>query len=52
MTCAQGRHAAARAPLRIVGEATGCEPHAPERLEEMNEVLAWMEADGDMTIIE
>ena len=41
-----------RAPLRIVGEVTGWEPHPPERLKEMKDALARMEADGDMKIID
>ena len=41
-----------RAPLRIVGEVTEWEPHPPERLKEMKDALARMEAEGDMKIID
>ena len=41
-----------RAPLRIVGEVTQWEPHPPERLREMKEALARMEAEGGAEIID
>ena len=41
-----------RAPLKIVGEVTEWEPHPPERLKEMQDALARMEAEGDMKIID
>ena len=41
-----------RAPLRLVGEVTEWEPHPPERLKEMKDALARMEAEGDMKIID
>ena len=41
-----------RAPLRITGEVTQWEPHPPERLKEMKDALARMEAEGDMRIID
>jgi hypothetical protein len=41
-----------REPLRIVGEVTKWEGHAPERLKEMKDALARMEAEGDMRIID
>jgi rifampin ADP-ribosylating transferase len=41
-----------RAPLRIVGEVTEWEPHSPERLKEMKDAIARLEAAGDMKIID
>lgn len=41
-----------REPLRIVGEVTEWEPHPPERLKEMKDLLARLEAEGDMQIID
>ena len=41
-----------RAPLRIVGEVAEWEAHAPERLREMKDALARMEADGGAEIID
>jgi len=41
-----------REPLRIVGEVTEWEPHPPERLKEMQDALARMEAEGDMKIVD
>jgi rifampin ADP-ribosylating transferase len=41
-----------RAPLRIVGEITEWDPHPPERLKEMKDALARMQAEGDMKIID
>jgi hypothetical protein len=41
-----------RAALRIVGEVTEWEPHAPERLREMKDALARMEAEGGAQIID
>jgi Rifampin ADP-ribosyl transferase len=41
-----------RAPLRIVGEVTEWEGHSPERLKEMKDFLAKLEAEGDMQIID
>jgi Rifampin ADP-ribosyl transferase len=41
-----------RAPLRIVGEVTEWEGHSPERLKEMQDFLAGLEAEGDMRIID
>ncbi len=41
-----------RAPLRIVGEITEWEPHSPERLKEMKDAIARLEAEGDMRIID
>ena len=38
--------------LRIVGEVTEWDPHPPERLKEMKDALARMEAEGDMKIID
>jgi Rifampin ADP-ribosyl transferase len=40
-----------RAPLRIVGEIERWEGHSPERLKEMKDFLARLEAEGDMRII-
>ena len=39
-------------PLRIVGEVASWEPHPPERLQEMKDFLARLEAEGDMRIID
>jgi hypothetical protein len=41
-----------REPLRIAGEVTEWEPHPPERLKEMKDFLARLEAEGDMQIID
>jgi len=41
-----------REPLRIVGEVEQWEPHPPERLKEMKDFLARLEAEGDMQIID
>ena len=41
-----------RLPLRIVGEVDQWEPHPPERLKEMKDFLARLEAEGDMRIID
>ena len=41
-----------REPLRIVGEVTEWEGHSPERLKEMKDFLARLEAEGDMRIID
>ncbi|MET1111423.1 MAG: NAD(+)--rifampin ADP-ribosyltransferase [Allosphingosinicella sp.] len=41
-----------RDPLRIAGEVTEWEPHPPERLKEMKDFLARLEAEGDMRIID
>ena len=41
-----------RAPLRIVGEVEQWEGHSPERLREMKDFLARLEAEGDMRIID
>jgi rifampin ADP-ribosylating transferase len=41
-----------RAPLRIVGEVEEWEGHPPERLKEMEDFLARLEAEGDMQIID
>ncbi|HET9640536.1 MAG TPA: NAD(+)--rifampin ADP-ribosyltransferase [Allosphingosinicella sp.] len=41
-----------RQPLRIVGEVAEWEPHSPERLKEMKDFLARLEAEGDMQIID
>lgn len=41
-----------RAPLRIVGEVKEWTPHPPERLKEMKDFLAKLEAEGDMRIID
>jgi rifampin ADP-ribosylating transferase len=41
-----------RAPLRIVGEVTEWQSHSPERLEEMKNFLARMEAEGGAEIID
>jgi hypothetical protein len=37
-----------RAPLRIIGEIEQWEAHPPERLKEMKDFLARLEAGGDM----
>ena len=41
-----------RDPLRIVGEVAEWEPHPPERLREMKETLARMDAEGGAGIID
>ena len=41
-----------REPLRITGEVTHWEGHSPERLKEMKDFLARLEAEGDMQIID
>jgi rifampin ADP-ribosylating transferase len=41
-----------REPLRIVGEVERWEPHPPERLKEMKDALARMEAEGGAEIID
>jgi Rifampin ADP-ribosyl transferase len=41
-----------REPLRIVGEVGEWEGHPPERLKEMKDFLARLEAQGDMQIID
>jgi len=41
-----------RAPLRIVGEVAQWEGHSPERLREMKDFLAKLEAEGDLRIID
>jgi rifampin ADP-ribosylating transferase len=41
-----------REPLRIVGEVERWEPHPPERLKEMKDALARMEAEGKAEIID
>jgi rifampin ADP-ribosylating transferase len=41
-----------REPLRVTGEVTEWEPHPPERLKEMKDFLAKLEAEGDMRIID
>jgi hypothetical protein len=41
-----------RAPLRILGEVERWEPHPPERIREMKDFLARLEAEGDMKIID
>ena len=41
-----------REPLRITGEVTEWEGHPPERLKEMKDFLARLEAEGDMQIID
>lgn len=41
-----------REPLRVVGEVTEWEPHPPERLKEMKDFLAKLEAEGDMRIVD
>ncbi len=41
-----------REPLRITGEVTEWESHPPERLKEMKDFLARLEAEGDMRIID
>jgi rifampin ADP-ribosylating transferase len=41
-----------REPLRIVGEVAQWEPHPPERLREMKDALARMEAEGGAEIID
>ena len=39
-------------PLRILGEVAEWEGHSPERLREMKDFLARLEAEGDMRIID
>ena len=41
-----------RDPLRIVGEVAEWEGHSPERLQEMKDALARMEAEGGAEIID
>ncbi len=41
-----------REPLRITGEVTEWEGHSPERLKEMKDFLAKLDAEGDMQIID
>jgi rifampin ADP-ribosylating transferase len=41
-----------REPLQIVGEVERWEPHPPERLKEMKDALARMEAEGGAEIID
>ena len=41
-----------REPLRITGEVTEWEGHSPERLKEMKDFLARLEAEDDMQIID
>ena len=41
-----------RKPLRIVGEVSRWEGHSPERLKEMKDSLARMEAEGGAQIID
>jgi rifampin ADP-ribosylating transferase len=41
-----------REPLRVVGEVERWEPHPPERLKEMKDALARMEAEGGAQIID
>jgi rifampin ADP-ribosylating transferase len=41
-----------RDPLRILGEVDEWEGHSPERLLEMKDFLARLEAEGDMRIID
>lgn len=41
-----------QAPLRVVGEVKRWEPHSPERLKEMKDFLARMEAEGGVEIID
>lgn len=41
-----------REPLRIVGEVREWEGHSPERLKEMKDALARMEAEGGAEIID
>ncbi len=41
-----------REPLRVVGEVMEWEGHPPERLREMKDFLASLEAEGDMRIID
>jgi rifampin ADP-ribosylating transferase len=41
-----------REPLRIVGEVAQWEPHPPERLRDMKDALARMEAEGGAEIID
>ena len=41
-----------REPLRVVGEIEHWEPHPPERLKEMKDALARMEAEGGAEIID
>jgi rifampin ADP-ribosylating transferase len=41
-----------RAPLRVTGEVAEWQGHSPERLKEMKDFLARLEAQGDMRIID
>ncbi|HST37731.1 MAG TPA: NAD(+)--rifampin ADP-ribosyltransferase, partial [Allosphingosinicella sp.] len=41
-----------REPLRIVGEVAEWEGHSPERLKEMKDALAKLEAEGGAQIID
>lgn len=41
-----------RKPLRIVGEVGRWQPHPPERLKEMKDALARMDAEGGAEIID
>ena len=41
-----------REPLRILGEVAEWEGHSPERLQELKDLLARLEAEGDMRIID
>jgi rifampin ADP-ribosylating transferase len=41
-----------REPLRVVGEVAEWEGHPPERLQEMKDSLARMEAEGGAEIID
>jgi Rifampin ADP-ribosyl transferase len=41
-----------REPLRILGEVAEWEGHPPERLKEMKDFLARLDAEGDMRIID
>lgn len=41
-----------RDPLRIIGEVTGWEPHAPEQVRHMKDGLARLKAEGSNHIID
>ena len=41
-----------QAPLRVVGEVESWEPHPPERVQEMKDLLARMAAEGGAQIID
>ncbi|WP_338447401.1 NAD(+)--rifampin ADP-ribosyltransferase [Pelagerythrobacter marensis] len=41
-----------REPLKVVGEVAQWEPHPPERIREMKDFLARMEAEGGAEIID